>query len=331
MDTVDGRGRKSKPQPRVLIVGAGAVGQVYGFFLQRGGAIVDVLARPRQKEELAEGAILYKMKGKRGREPMVFQPSIVHTDPRTTTEVQYDQVWLCVSSTALEKGLDGGGLDVVLEHAGSATVVVLQNGLHIPAMLAPHVAERQVVSGGIMMVSYQAPLIEGEVDQPGVAFYIPGPQPFTGRDAKRVVQLLEAGDCRAEEVDDARTTMAFSSATLMPTITALEGAGWEFSKLRHGPWAKLASAAATEARDVVAAETGKSAPAALNLVVSPTLKVVSMLAPIFAPFEVEIYLKYHFTKVHDQTVLLIDDYIARAERLGTANEALTTLRTKVFG
>ncbi|MBO6940157.1 MAG: hypothetical protein JJ863_34615 [Deltaproteobacteria bacterium] len=331
MDTVDGRGRTSKPRPRVLIVGAGAVGQVYGMYLQRGGAVVDVLARPRQKEELEEGATLYKMRGKRGREPMSFRPSIVHVDPATTVDVDYDQIWLCISSTGLEKGLDGGGLDVMFEHAGRATVVVFQSGLHIPALLAPHVADMQIVDGGIMMVSYQAPLTEGEVDHPGVAFYMAGPQPFTGRDAKRVVRLLEAGDCPAEEVEDARATMAFSSATLMPTITALEGAGWTFSKMRSGPWAGLASSAAGEARDVVAAQTGKSAPAALNLVLSPTLKLASFLAPILAPFEVEIYLKYHFTKVHDQTERLIDDYIARADELGVSKKALTELRTQVFG
>jgi len=331
MDTVDGRGRSSKPRPRVLIVGAGAVGQVYGFFLQRGGALVDVLGRPRQKEELEEGATLYKMRGKRRREPMTFQPSIVHVDPATTHDVAYDQIWLCISSTGLEKGLAEGGLAELFEHAGRATVVVFQSGLHVPAILAPHVADMQIVHGGIVMVSYQAPLTEGEVEHPGVAFYIPGPQPFTGRDAKRVVALLEAGECAAEVVEDARATMAFSSATLMPTITALEGAGWTFAEMRHGPWSKLASAAASEARDVVAAQTGKSAPAALNLVLSPTLKLASFLAPIFAPFEVEIYLKYHFTKVHDQTERLIGDYIARAAELGVPREALTELRDRVFG
>ena len=335
MDTVDGRGRKSKPQPRVLIVGAGAVGQVYGMYLQRGGATVDVLARPRQKQDLVEGATLYAIEGKRRRKPMAFTPSIVHVDPATTTEIDYDQIWLCISSTALEKGLARGGLATVLQHAGNATVVVFQSGLHIPALLAPHVAERQQVHGGIVMVSYQAPLTEGEVDHPGVAFYIPGPtprpQPFTGRDAKRVVRLLNAGGCRAEEMEDTRSMMAFSSATLMPTIAALEGAGWAFSKMRHGPWAKLAAAAASEARDVVAAQTGKSAPPALNLFISPTLKLATFFARFFAPFEVEIYLKYHFTKVHDQTERLLGDYVARAKELGVAHEALEELRAKVFG
>ena len=325
MDTVDGRGRISIPTARVLMVGAGAVGQVYGYFLQRGSAIVDVLARPRQREELQAGTALYRMRGKRKRQPLMFRPTTVHTDPVRAAEVDYDQIWLCISTTALEAGLREGGLDHLLADAGSATIVVLQNGLHVAELLEPHVNERQVVNGGIAMVAYQAPLTEEEVDAPGVAFYLPVPQPFTGRDAESVVAMLDHGGCPAEVTEDTALTMAFGSATLMPTVAALEGAGWKLSKLRSSRWAKLAARGASEARAVVSEETGERAPPALSLVVSPTLKLLSMVAPVVAPFELEIYLKYHFNKVHDQTVRLIEDYGARARAHGLAHGALDEL------
>ena len=49
---------------RVCIVGAGAVGQVYGLHLQRGGAEVSFLVRDKYAEETAAGMVLHPLRDK---------------------------------------------------------------------------------------------------------------------------------------------------------------------------------------------------------------------------------------------------------------------------
>ena len=47
---------------RVLIVGAGAVGQVYGHHLQRGGAEVTFLVKPRYETDARAGFTLWRLR-----------------------------------------------------------------------------------------------------------------------------------------------------------------------------------------------------------------------------------------------------------------------------
>ncbi|HJL33611.1 MAG TPA: hypothetical protein RMI62_31265, partial [Polyangiaceae bacterium LLY-WYZ-15_(1-7)] len=125
--------------------------------------------------------------------------------------------------------------------------------------------------------------------------------------------------------------MAYGSATLMPTMTALEGAGWKLAGMRKGPWAKRAARASAEAREVTEAQVGEAPPWALSLITGPTMKLATWVAPVAAPFELEVYLRYHFTKVREQTKRLMAQYIADAERLDLPHEALSELSDAVFG
>jgi len=329
---IDQKGRSSAPAPRVLVVGAGAVGQVYALHMQRGGAKVDVFVKPKYAAEAKGGYRLYRMCGKKKREQHIFEPEAVLCDPAEVAAKSYEQIWICVSTTALEAGLaEGGTIAAVLANAGEATVVPLQPGLHVPERLAEHVPPHQMVDGGIAMVAYQAPLVEGEVEEPGVAYFLPSPSPFSGPDAAGVVKLLTAGGCPAEVHANTRALMAYGSATLMPTMTALEGAGWKLAGMRKGPWAKRAARASAEAREVTEAQVGEAPPWALSLITGPTMKLATWVAPVAAPFELEVYLRYHFTKVREQTKRLMAQYIADAERLDLPHEALSELSDAVFG
>ena len=62
MPALEGRGRTYTPPLRVLLVGAGAVGQVYGYHLQKGGAQVAFFVRPKHRAE-AEGG---RRRGRQG-------------------------------------------------------------------------------------------------------------------------------------------------------------------------------------------------------------------------------------------------------------------------
>ena len=64
---------------KVLVVGAGAVGQVYGHALARGGARVTFLVKPKHVEEARRGFVLYELN--RGRAPIRWSDFAVVTEP----------------------------------------------------------------------------------------------------------------------------------------------------------------------------------------------------------------------------------------------------------
>ena len=317
----------SAPPLRVLIVGAGAVGQVYGHHLQQGGAHVEVLVRPKYAEECAAGLRMYAIRGRFRREARMFKPDAVLTSAEEASKHSYDQVWLCVSTTAFEKALRDD-LPMLLRSLNGATLVVLQPGSHVPSLLAPHVPRSRIVDGLISMIAYQAPLVDREVPEPGVAFWLQT-SPFTGDNAESIVGALNAGGCPARVSDDTRALQAHGTATLMPIITALQGAGWKLSKV-SGEWATLGANAAREARAVTEATTELSEPVATRWVTPTIVGWASRIAPRVAPLDLEVYLRYHFTKVGDQTQLLLRRFIDDGKMRNLPVKSLETLRERVF-
>lgn len=317
----------SAPPLRVLIVGAGAVGQVYGYHLQRGGAHVEVLVRPKYADECRAGLRMFAIHGRR-RDAHTFKPDDVLSDYDTAASRSYDQVWLCISTAAFEKSLRGP-LPKLLRNLKGATLIVLQPGSHVPQLIEPHVPRGRIVDGGIAMIAYQAPLVDGEVPEPGVAFWLAS-SPFTGPGAESIVAALKAGKCPARVDDDTRALMAYGTATLNPLIAALQGAGWKMAKLRSSEWAKLGADAAREARAITHEQIGAPPPMALNWLNASTVRLASWVAPRIAPLELEVYLQYHFTKVGAQTKLLLARFVEDGKLRGMSIDALETLRERVF-
>ena len=84
---------------KVLIVGAGAVGQVYGYALHKSGADVHFYVKPKHADEGRAGFILYPLNGK-SREPQHFAGFGVVTSPEEVRAQTWDQLWLAVSGPA---------------------------------------------------------------------------------------------------------------------------------------------------------------------------------------------------------------------------------------
>ena len=61
---VDPQTAPEKRPLRVLVVGAGAVGQVFALHLARGGADVAFLVKPKYAEECGRGFTLYRLGGR---------------------------------------------------------------------------------------------------------------------------------------------------------------------------------------------------------------------------------------------------------------------------
>lgn len=315
---------------KILIVGAGAVGQVYATHLKRSGAYVAVLVKPKYAEECQRGLTIYQLRTLRRHTVETFQPDDVLTAVEDVAAQGWDQVWLCVPTSALE----GEWLDRLLEAAGDATVVCPQPGLQVRDRVARVVPPQQVVSGTIGFISYQAPL-PGEALDPGVAYWFPPLEAsrFSGHPDRvdPVVAALRRGGCPARVHRDARALLAYSSCLLMPHVAALEGAGWSFEELRHGKWLMLAARAAAEAMKVVAVQLSISPPWYRSLVQPWLTRSLTLLAPLVMPFDLERYLRYHFTKVGEQSRLLMQGMCEDARTNGVEATALTELYERVFG
>lgn len=312
---------------RILIVGAGAVGQVYGAHLQAGGAEVTLYLKPRHVESAQAGFDLRPL----GREKVTrLEPCPTVTSAEEVAEQRFDQVWLCTSSTALE----GPWLGPLLKAVGGATVVGLQPGLGSQLLLESHVAPEQVVMGMISLVAYQSPLPGGPFSgaedpslPPAIAYWFPplSPSPFSGPRAEQPAAALGRGGCPSKTVPDAAVAAATGSAFLMPHLVALELEGWSLKALRRGKRINQAANASREALEIVTREAGvKRSPLRLAMRAWLTRSLVCA-APHVAPFPLEPYLAYHFTKVGDQTRAMIQRYVTRGQAQGLPTKALEAL------
>jgi len=318
---------------KALVVGAGAVGQVYARHLGIGGAEVAFLVKPRHAEAARRGFDLYPLdRPDPRREPVRLEGSGVLTSPDEAAGAGFDLVLLCVSSTALRAG-DGAWLAALARATGEATVVVLQPGIEDRDFAAARVAEGRLVTGLIGMVSYQAPLPGEVVPRPGVAYWWPplAATPLCGppERARPVSEALGRGGLRAPVQPDLARTAATGNAILGSHVAALEAADWRFEALRRDrDLLRLATRASREALAVSARRIGFKPPLAAFLVRPCLASLVIRLAPRVAPLDIETYFRVHFTKVGDQMRLGMRTAIELAERYGLEATALRELAAR---
>ncbi|GGL03537.1 hypothetical protein [Nocardia jinanensis] len=112
-----------------------------------------------------------------------------------------------------------------------------------------------------------------------------------------------------------------TAALIIPYIAALQPANWSLPVLRAD--ITPAAEAGAEATAIVAAQTGGSRSRAPKWAV----RLIRRLLPALTPFDPDRYLNVHFTKVADQTELMLDGWIAEGESLGLPVARLRRLRT----
>ncbi|MCL4228387.1 MAG: ketopantoate reductase [Myxococcales bacterium] len=317
--------------PRVLVVGAGAVGQVFAHHYQRGGAEVTFLVREKYRADVARGFDLYPLNQRRrrrpGAEPVRFDGFAVVSAAAEVAARAFDQVVLTVASPALR----GPWLPELVAAAGDATVVALQPGLDDRALvLAAGVPEDRLVQGMISLVSYHAPLPgETRFARPGMAYWFPplSPSPFSGPAARTaaVVAALRAGGLPAKRHRDVPRLAGFPTAVMMPYLVALELGGWTVRGAARAGTLTVGGRGGREAVAVVRSLLGKP-PLGLGALTRPWLLRAGLWAarPLI-PLPLEIYLREHFTKVGEQTSELLDGYIAKGQAAGLPVTALEEL------
>lgn len=303
---------------RILVVGDGALGQVFGLRLGLGGVAVNYLVKPGRTGWGGTGRTLYRLRRFGGPVAERLRPEGVHAE---SPDGPWDMVWLCVSSTALR----GSWLTDLRDAVGDATVVTIGQDLHDRAVLERVWPAERIVQVVPSLFAYSAPLT-GEVPAPGIAYWVPpgsvlkvlGDQAR----AEAVASALRASGLRARP-----STRAGSgehvAALMVPYIAALEAVDWSLPALLAdiGP----AVEAGVEASGVVAAQTGGRRVRTPKWVARSVLGLMRVLPP----FDLNRYLEAHFTKVADQTRLMLDGWIAEGENRALPVTGLRDLRNRL--
>jgi 2-dehydropantoate 2-reductase len=310
---------------KVLVVGAGAVGAVYGWHLHRAGHEVHFFVKAKYAEAVSAGLTLHRL-GRRATQRQEWKGPRVVTDTAVVARERWDQVWLTLSSDALRGEL----ASQLLAAVGAATVVCLQPDLEDAGYVRGRVgAPEQVVHGLINLVSYPSPLL-GMDGPDGVAYYLPAfsPTPFSGSPGRvrGVVEALKAGGMSASAVANVAPVAAAATAVMQPLIAALEINQWRLATLPASQALRLGLAAMREALAVARRTTGARTGRFLPLTRPWIWRLLLPLFTRLLPLPLERYLHYHFSKVGVQTRLMLETYIRLGHQQGQDTRALQRLR-----
>lgn len=313
-----------------LIVGAGAVGQVYGHFLQRGGASVSYFVKEKYKEECEKGFTLYRCRRSGLGAAEQFDADGVYTQFDGLKQTRWDQVWLTVSSADLR----GEWLAQLRDVIGDATVVMLQPDLDDRDYVYSIFPKEQVVCGIVNFISYQTPLPDlpdyhPDATKNGVAYLVLPMMPaeFSGNEHRLpgVMSAMSSGRFNVKVEQDASRIYADRSAMMIPLVALLEMENWSFNKLRISNSLDLAVGAAREALAIVAAKFGRRLNWTERLFSLFWVKMALPVMRFLSPMDAESYVKFQFVKTAPQTRMMLKHFIDDGEKLGQPVQSLKEL------
>lgn len=132
----------------VVVIGAGAVGTLYGGWLLAGGADVSFVARGQRLESLRRNGILLRGKGSSWRREAIRASDAIEQLPAADAILIATKLYdLADAAVTATKGLAADGL-----------VVGLQNGVSAADMLAPHFPAERIMVGPV----YSAAMLTGD-------------------------------------------------------------------------------------------------------------------------------------------------------------------------
>ena len=316
---------------KILIVGAGAVGGVYGHYLYRGGADVSFFVKEKYAQPLTQGITLYPLRRtSKGREEHFTEFSLL-TEVSAVAEQEWDQVWFCMASDGLLTDTNAE----LLKSVGDASIVMLQPDLLDRAWLLQFVKEQQLVQGLISFLSYQTPLA-GEIHPPagGLAYLLfPNMYSYFSGSMERVsavVALLNNGRMPAKVRQDLPWVSAERSAIAIPLIAGLEIEQWSIGQYRSSDTLDLACRASRQALQVAARHHKVSSSLKRHLIRPIVMGNFFSGARMYSSFSLENYLAFHFTKVGKQTRHMLHTYIELGEDMDLSVNALRYLNAQLL-
>ncbi|MFK7927745.1 MAG: ketopantoate reductase family protein [Myxococcota bacterium] len=317
---------------RVLIIGAGSVGQVYGYHLQKGGAKVTYLVKEKHLPGLSEGMVLYPWNRKDRSTPIRWTDFELVTSLDEGLVDGIDVIALATSATAL---IQGSWYDEVVQKRGDASILVLQPGTDIPEWIYERTPREAVVWGLISVSAWPAPLPGQDLPESGQAWWFPwgGKLGFSGPEsrAQALVDAMSAGGAPSALRDDIHVDQAFAGPMLAFVVIALELSDWSMDRLTADRPLLAQAHQAMHACLVYASKaTNKPIPFLLRQLGPGRIRLVLKYILPLAPVHFETFFRVHYTKISDQTPVLLNQRIAAIERHDLSAQPLIVLRDKLM-
>lgn len=320
---------------KVLIVGCGAVGQVFGISLMKAGVELGFYARPGpddrliQALEIGRGMHLFQISHSHRRVPIAhhLEGYQVVTDVAGSQRFNPDQIWFTTPSSVYYSEW----FQKFLQEVPSKMVVCFAPEGRRPEFISEGEGQDRFVFGGITFMAWQGDLEGGGGQPEAVNFWKPPliEIPLVGADraGNEVAELLKAGGFRSSVKKETFSKMqAALTAFISALVGGLELSGWSLKAFRRSQWLKRAAYASREA---VLSQLGKasfSTKMLFKILSSPTIFfVATSFLPLFFPFDLEKYLKFHYLKTRDQTLDLLELFIKDGKAQGLPVENIQIL------
>ncbi len=294
----------NQKKKEILIVGAGAVGIVYGAALHAIGENVTYWVREKYLEETQKGIPLHVIS--------LLGTKKMETPRRAVAklediEIVPDEIWLCVSKTAV-KSKD---LDTLIRHFPRTHLVSFQPGLTDLEHLKKRFPDHKIDAGVIGFVAFQPHAAE---TRKGISVWFPpgAPSQFYTPNASDFVRRLNKGGCPSKVDKKAMEKVSQMTVVLNAFVLYLELSDWRFKLFKKE--IRNFNAFVDENLNIVNSHTKNKKMGGLGILKSSfafqtLLKTISLAAP----FDLQAYLKYHFLKVRDQSLAMLVENIKVAD------------------
>jgi hypothetical protein len=300
---------------KVLIVGCGAVGQVYGLALQEAGVTLGLLDQPAVVNKLKQarekgGLPLFQVSKKHRKDPILFRLKDyqVIADAVESRYFAPDQIWFTTPSQVYYSDW----FHDFLRQVPSKRVVCFSPEGSRPEFFTEELGDR-VIFGGTTFMAWQGDLGGGGGRPDGVNYWrSPLGISLTGtQDACReVAQLLKPAGFRVLVGKPGSHSQASVTAVMTVFVAGFELSGWSLRGYRKSPWLRCAAGACREAVISQLSRAGVLTRAMLsNPVLSACFFLAALFLPLLFPFDLEKYLQFHYTKTREQTFLLLNIYM----------------------
>ncbi len=300
---------------KVLIVGCGAVGQVYGLALQKAGVTLGLLDQPavayKLKQACEQGGLpLFQVSDKHRKDPIPhwLKDYQVMPDEAECRRFEPEQIWFTTPSQVYYSDW----FRDFLRQVPSKRVVCFTPEGSRPEFSTEGLGDR-VVFGGTTFMAWQGDLGGGGGNPEGVNFWRPPlgiPLEGTQEACRDVAQLLKQAGFRVTVGKPGSHSQASVTAVMTAFVTGLELSGWSLKAYRKSPWLRCA---ANASREAVKGQLPRAGIFTRALLSSPVLSLcfylAALLLPSLFPFDLEKYLKFHYTKTREQTVTLLNVFM----------------------
>lgn len=316
---------------RILIIGAGAVGTSYAYFLAKKHD-VSFLVKDKYVNDIKNG-YLFDWMNKKDQKTELFSDYETLSYSTLDATREWDVIIITLATTALPK------LDMSNINTTGATVISLSPGLEDLQMLESRLEGKSygsIVTGMISLISFTND-IDGKF---ACHFYASPamPMPFSDVEntanpqAKQIAKLFNDSGLKSKSVKSSLKAAVYPNVFLTMFVLALEAAGWSFATLKNSGYLLDSMRHSIQALNKASKkEYGLMPPVHGYLLPNFVLRIGLNLAPKLFPFDIETYLKQHFTKVQAQSYEHTRSYIEICKKHGVDAQVVEDLLAKAEG